>query len=167
MDLILHSVDRLLVGGRAFPCAIGRGGFLKDKKEGDGATPIGVYTLKRVFYRPDRLGRPMTRLPVQVLSEDDGWCDDPDDAAYNTLVKLPYDANHEVMWRDDAVYDVIVEISHNDNPPIPGAGSAVFIHIAKPDYAPTEGCVALAQPDLLEILKGTSTDTRIVINPEV
>ena len=163
MDLIVTSDGILQAGGHSYPCAIGRGGVRDDKREGDGATPTGRYTLKRVFYRPDRLSSPETELPVQALSPEDGWCDDPADPAYNRLVTRPYGASHEEMWRSDALYDVVVEISHNNNPPIPGAGSAVFIHVAKPDYAPTEGCVALTKPDLLEILKKTSTDSQIVI----
>ncbi len=167
MNLIVTSDGILRAGDRTYTCAIGRGGFQRDKCEGDGSTPIGTYYLKQVYYRPDRQSAPETGLPAQALAPQDGWCDDPSDPAYNRMVTLPFDASHEKMWRDDGLYDVVVEISHNDNPPVPGAGSAVFIHIAKPDYTPTEGCVALAKPDLLEILKSASTDSQIVIQPPV
>lgn len=163
MDLIVTSDGTLRVGDRTYTCAIGRGGFIADKREGDGGTPIGVFHLKRVYYRPDKLSAPETMLPVQALTSHNGWCDDPADPNYNQMVALPFDASHEKMWRDDALYDVVVEISHNDDPPIPGAGSAVFMHIAKPDYDPTEGCVALTQQDLLAVLKDASTATKIII----
>jgi len=169
MDLIVTSDGVMHAGECTYTCAIGRGGFLRDKREGDGATPVGTFYLKKVYYRPDRLPEnlsvPETNLPVQALSSQDGWCDDPTDSAYNQMVTLPFAPSHEKMWRDDGLYDVVIEISHNDDPPIPGAGSAVFIHVAKPGYAPTEGCVALAKPDLLEILKSASTDSQIVIQP--
>lgn len=167
MKLIVTSDGVLHADDRTYTCAIGRGGFLADKQEGDGGTPIGAYFLKRVYFRPDKLSAPKTALPVQALTPRDGWCDDPADPAYNRMVQLPFDASHEKMWRDDALYDVVVEITHNDNPPVPGAGSAVFIHIAKPDYSATEGCVAFAKPDLLEILKAATTDSQIVIQPKL
>lgn len=163
MELIVSSDGILRVDDRQYTCAIGRGGFKLDKHEGDGATPIGSYHLKRVYYRPDKGPAPTTKLPTQPINPRDGWCDDPAHPQYNTLVSLPFPNSHEKMWRDDALYDVVVEISHNDNPPIPGAGSAVFMHIAKPDYAPTEGCVALKHADMLEVLKNASPETKIVI----
>lgn len=163
MDLIVTSNGILQAGDHAYTCAIGRGGFIKDKHEGDGGTPIGEYYLKRVYFRPDKGPAPETLLPIQALTIDDGWCDDPDDPHYNKLIALPFEASYEKMWREDPLYDVVVEISHNDDPPVPGAGSAVFMHIAKPDYEPTEGCVALAQSDLLAVLKDASTTTKIVI----
>jgi L,D-peptidoglycan transpeptidase YkuD (ErfK/YbiS/YcfS/YnhG family) len=163
MDLIVTSDGILRVDDRQYICAIGRGGFRLDKHEGDRATPIGSYHLKRVYYRPDKGPAPTTKLPTKPINPRDGWCDDPVHPQYNTLVRLPFAGNHEKMWRDDALYDVVVEISHNDNPPIPGAGSAVFMHIAKPDYTPTEGCVALKHADLLEVLKDASPATKIVI----
>lgn len=147
--------------GRRFRCTVGRGGFVRDKREGDGATPIGRWPLRRVLYRPDRLNAPATRLPAAALSPADGWCDDPQDAAYNRPVRLPYAGRHERLWRDDALYDVIVVLGHNDDPPVPGRGSAIFLHVARPDFAPTEGCVALARDDLLELLRRAAPDTAV------
>ncbi len=109
--------------------------------------------MRRVLYRADRDARPQTGLGTRAIERHDGWCDAPDDPAYNRPVILPYPASAETMWRDDGLYDVVVVLGHNDDPPVPGAGSAVFLHCAKPDYAPTEGCVALAKADLLEILR--------------
>lgn len=140
--------------GRLTRCALGPAGVISAgaKREGDGATPAGLWPLRRVFWRPDRGPEPATRLPHAPLSPDDGWCDAPDDPAYNQLVKLPYPASAEPLWRDDRVYDLIVVLGHNDDPVVPGAGSAVFLHLARPDYEPTQGCVALAAGDLLHLL---------------
>lgn len=141
-----------LPDGRAVPCALGRGGLVAEKCEGDGGTPIGRWRLKRVLYRPDRSAPPETALPVAAIGTDDGWCDDPADPAYNRPVTLPYPANHERLWRADGLYDIVVVLGHNDDPPVPGAGSAIFLHCARPDYGPTEGCVALAYADLRRLL---------------
>jgi L,D-peptidoglycan transpeptidase YkuD (ErfK/YbiS/YcfS/YnhG family) len=153
-DIIVTPDGTVSLGGLRFRCALGKGGVLPeaDKREGDGATPLGRYPLRQVFYRPDRIAPPQTRLPVQALTSRDGWCDDPLDPAYNRFVTLPHGASHEKLWRDDAVYDVIVVLGHNDDPPVPGLGSAIFMHVARPDYSGTEGCIALALPDLLELL---------------
>ena len=138
---------------RSFDCALGRAGLVADKREGDGGTPAGRLPLRRVFYRADRLASPpATGLPVRPLAPDDGWCDAPDDPAYNRPIKHPYPASAERMWRDDGLYDVVVELGWNDDPVTPGRGSAIFLHVARPDWGPTEGCVALPLPDLLDLL---------------
>ncbi|MCJ9429834.1 L,D-transpeptidase family protein [Kordiimonas sp. A6E486] len=142
------------------PCALGRGAMVPEdrKQEGDGATPMGRYPFRRVFYRPDHEEPPFTKLPCEALSADYGWCDAPEDANYNKLVRLPYGPSHEKMWRDDGLYDLVVVIGHNDAPVIPGKGSAIFMHVARPGYTPTEGCVALAAPDLRRFLRLVSPD---------
>jgi L,D-peptidoglycan transpeptidase YkuD (ErfK/YbiS/YcfS/YnhG family) len=122
------------------------------KREGDGASPAGLWPIRRVLYRSDRGDRPQTALPVQAIGPEDGWCDDPADPNYNRPVKHPYGARAERLWREDGVYDLIVVLGHNDDPPIAGLGSAIFLHLARPDYAPTEGCVAMARPDLEALL---------------
>ncbi|MBO6947784.1 MAG: L,D-transpeptidase family protein [Rhodospirillales bacterium] len=151
---------------RRYRCALGRSGVRRDKKEGDGATPTGRYPLKRLYIRRDRIPEIETALPVTDINPNDGWCDDQARPEYNTAVRLPYDGSHEVMYRDDHLYDLVIEIGHNDTPPIPGAGSAVFIHIAKPDYAPTEGCVALHVNDLRDLLADWGPETEIEILDE-
>jgi L,D-peptidoglycan transpeptidase YkuD (ErfK/YbiS/YcfS/YnhG family) len=136
------------------PCALGRGGVRRDKHEDDGATPVGTWPLRRVWYRADRLATaPSTALPTRVIRPTDGWCDDVASPDYNRPVELPHDARHERLWRNDAVYDVIVELGYNDDPPVPPRGSAIFLHVARPGYTPTEGCVALALEDLLILLR--------------
>src|SRR5262249_32310951 len=147
----------------AYRCALGRGGVRVDKREGDGATPAGRFPLRRVLYRPDRGPAPATRLPVAALTPNDGWCDDPKDPQYNRPVQLPYAGRHETLWRDDALYDIVVVIGHNDAPVVAGMGSAVFLHLASTDYRPTQGCVALARQDLLQVLAGAGPDTALEI----
>ncbi|TCS64843.1 L,D-transpeptidase family protein [Varunaivibrio sulfuroxidans] len=144
-------------------CALGRGGVRAAKREGDGATPAGNYPLRRVFYRADRLTRPWTGLPVVALDTDDAWCDDPLDPHYNRRVRLPFTPSHERLWRDDSLYDIIIEIGHNDHPTRPFLGSAVFIHLARANYAPTRGCVALAPADMLDVLTLCDETTAITI----
>lgn len=138
--------------GRVATTALGRGGVRTDKREGDGATPTGVFPLRQVYWRADRTAEPVTALPKQPISPDDGWCDDPADAAYNRPVKLPHPARHELLWRDDRIYDLILTIGHNDDPPVPGAGSAVFVHLIRPERTPTDGCVAFDEADLRRLL---------------
>ncbi|MDE1148959.1 MAG: L,D-transpeptidase family protein [Azospirillaceae bacterium] len=145
------------------PCVIGRGGVIADKREGDGGTPVGCFPLRRVLYRPDRGGAPVTGLPVAALSPDDGWCDDPDDPDYNRPVTLPFPASHEVMWRQDHVYDLMVVLGHNDDPPVPGLGSAIFMHLTRPDRAATAGCTALDRPDLLWLLSHCRPGDRLCV----
>jgi len=152
VELAVDAAGLIRAGGRTFRCALGRGGVRSDKTEGDGATPAGRFPLRRILWRPDRLSRPGTALPAAPLARDQGWCDDPDDPAYNRPVRLPFTGSHEALWREDSLYDVIVVLGHNDSPPVPGKGSAIFMHVAGPGYAPTDGCIALALEDLLEVL---------------
>lgn len=149
--------------GRTYPCVLGRAGISAAKQEGDGVTPVGRFALKDVLFRADRMPPPKTGLPIRALDPDDGWCDDPSDGSYNRLVQHPYPASAERLWREDGRYDVIVVIGHNTVPVIPGAGSAIFVHVAGPDKGPTEGCVALALADLLDILTRCGSDTHIRI----
>jgi L,D-peptidoglycan transpeptidase YkuD (ErfK/YbiS/YcfS/YnhG family) len=152
----LVTADGLLdLGERKARCALGPAGVLPAdlKREGDGATPGGIWPIRRVLYRPDRGPPPDTALPVQPIDPSDGWCDAPGDPAYNRPVTLPYPASAERLWRDDGVYDLVVILGHNDAPPVPGRGSAIFLHLARPDFSPTEGCVALAREDLEALLR--------------
>ena len=107
--------------------------------------------------------KPECVLEYRKIKATDGWCDAPEHESYNRLVGLPFSASHEKLWRDDYVYDLIVEIGHNDAPPVPGLGSAVFMHIVREGYEPTEGCVALAKADLLVFLTAIQVDDTLVI----
>lgn len=153
----------LTAGGLRVRAVLGAGGIRAQKQEGDGATPAGLLPLRRVLYRADRLPRPRASVPVSPLAPHDGWCDDPADTAYNRPVRLPYSARHEALWRADAVYDVIGVLGWNDAPVVRGAGSAIFLHVSRPDGAPTEGCVALPLPELLAVLAAGLTE--ILVEP--
>ncbi len=163
MDILVTKDGLRLPSGEITRCAIGRGGIHLEKKEGDGVTPIGDWVLRRIFYRPDRISPPTTALPIAPIAIDDGWCDAPGDPRYNILIKRPYPASHEAMWRDDHLYDLVVILGHNDNPPIAGQGSAIFLHVAKADYSPTEGCVALPLDVLTNLLKSCRPGDRLSI----
>lgn len=145
------------LGGLAFPCALGRSGRSVRKREGDGATPVGRWRLLGVLYRSDRGRCPSTRLPVRPIAPDDGWCDAPGDRNYNRPVRHPYPASAERLWREDGLYDIVVVLSHNVRPRVRGAGSAVFMHLARPGYRPTEGCIALKREHLLRLLERCRT----------
>lgn len=164
MRIEVFADNRLIAGSLSFRCALGATGVTAAKREGDRATPAGAYPLRRVLYRPDRLAAPETGLPVEALKPEDGWCDAPDDPRYNEQVRLPYAARHEELWREDHVYDVIVVLGYNDEPVVPGRGSAVFMHVARPGYTPTEGCVALALGDLKTLLASCGPGAEIVVH---
>ena len=161
IDPLVTPDGRLRWQGREFAAALGAGGITTAKREGDGATPAGAFSLRRVLYRPDRLAPPRTRLPVAPIGPRDGWCDDPADPLYNQQIRQPFAGGFELMWRDERLYDVVVVLGVNDSPVVPGAGSAIFLHVAAPDFLPTRGCVALSQPDLLELLKGCDARARL------
>jgi L,D-peptidoglycan transpeptidase YkuD (ErfK/YbiS/YcfS/YnhG family) len=147
------------VGNGLVPCALGRSGITRAKREGDGATPAGVHAMVMVYYRADRLRRPVTRLPVVAMRPDDGWCDDPADRHYNRPVALPFPARHEMLWRDDPLYDIVVVLDWNLECPVAGRGSAIFLHLASPGFAPTAGCVAVTEPAMRRILAAASETT--------
>ena len=162
-DLVVHPPNLLAWRGRRLACALGSGGVRTDKREGDRATPAGRFPLRRVLYRADRLAPPRTGLAIAPLTIRDGWCDDPEDPLYNQFVRLPHGGRHEALWRADHIYDLIVVLGCNDDPVVPGRGSAIFLHLARPDHAPTAGCVALARADLLAILAGVDRRARLCV----
>lgn len=164
MDIEVWSDGTLAWDGRRYRCSLGPAGVTSNKHEGDGATPEGVFALRRVLYRPDRVAVPVTKLPAAEIEPDAGWCDDPTDPSYNRQVALPHAGSCESLWREDDVYDLIVVLGHNDDPAVPGNGSAIFLHVARPGYIPTEGCVAVARTDLETILCGCDTDTRLRVH---
>lgn len=155
--------NTLNFAGKSYRCAIGRSGLAPKHHEGDGTTPLGTFFLRECWYRADKMDAPETHLPLKIIGQDDGWCDDPKSPEYNRHVKLPFAASHEKLWLNNGTYDLIVPIGYNDAPPVSGEGSAIFFHVAKPDYSPTEGCVAVAKTDLLEMLKDIGPTTLIKI----
>jgi L,D-peptidoglycan transpeptidase YkuD (ErfK/YbiS/YcfS/YnhG family) len=153
----------LTFGNLRMTCVLGRSGRRALKREGDGATPIGRFAVRQVFYRPDKVRRPQTRVPVVGLRASDGWCDDPKDRNYNRHVRHPYPASAEHLWRPDGLYDLVVVIGHNDRPRVRGRGSAVFIHVAAPDRAPTAGCIGLRRRDLRRLLARMSSASAVTV----
>ena len=154
---------RFTFASRDIQCALGRAGIRRNKREGDGVTPASTYAMRCVLYRADRLVRPRTGLPLHPLQPDEGWCDDPTSACYNRLIRQPFTGSAEDLWRADGLYDVIAVLGHNDWPVVRGRGSAIFLHVAAADFAPTAGCVGLRQDDLLRILAHVGPHTDLVI----
>jgi L,D-peptidoglycan transpeptidase YkuD (ErfK/YbiS/YcfS/YnhG family) len=146
------------------PVALGRGGVRANKREGDGATPRGRFRPLRLWWRADRLPRPSTLLPARRIRVADAWCEDPNDRRYNRPFRRSASEPGDRLWRDDGLYDIFVEIDHNTRPRIAGRGSAVFIHFARPGFAPTAGCIALARRDLLKLLRRIGPKTRIIVH---
>ena len=151
----------LIYNGNKYKCSIGNGGFSRKKKEGDGCTPVGVFKITDIFYRGDKIKKLSTHYDLKKILPSDGWCDDPNHKLYNTKIEFPFSHSAEQLFRQDDLYDIVCVTNHNQNPIIPGAGSAIFIHIASPEYSATEGCVALTQKDLVEILLTLTESTKI------
>ena len=160
------SYTELTFLGKFYRCVAGVNGFTDRHREGDQSTPTGRFILRECWYRADRIAAPETSLKLRTIETDDGWCDAPTDPQYNKHIKLPYAAaSHERLWRDDHIYDIIVPLGYNDNPVVRGLGSAIFFHLATPNYSPTLGCIAVLIPDMFEILKQCDNDTQIIIEP--
>lgn len=150
--------------GRTLPCTVGRGGVCADKREGDGATPVGVHRIVGLLYRPDRLSRPVPwAVPIR---HGDLWCDDPNHKSYNHLARAPLAASHERLRRADPLYDVVILTDWNWPLAVPGRGSAIFVHQWRRPGAPTEGCVALRRDHLLWLAQRIESGTRLVVPPQ-
>lgn len=164
MSLSPTAQDGILrAGNLSVPCKLGRSGRRWLKREGDGATPRGVWPMRRVLARPQTSKGLRTALPLRFMAQDDGWCDAADDRNYNRFVKLPYPASHEELWRKDQLYDVVVILGHNERPRIMGLGSAVFFHLSGPDGGPTAGCVAVSAADMRKVLPLCGPRTKMKI----
>jgi len=158
-----HRKGRLVAGTLVIPCALGRSGTAARKREGDGASPVGRFPLLQAFYRADRGPRPRTGLTLRRIRPRDGWCDDPRDRRYNRPVPLPCGSSHEGLWRGDHLYDVVVDIAWNRGPVVRGRGSAIFLHLARPGFEPTAGCVAVDKRMIRRLLERIGPRTRIEI----
>jgi L,D-peptidoglycan transpeptidase YkuD (ErfK/YbiS/YcfS/YnhG family) len=159
-----RSQGWLRAGSLVLPVALGRTGVRANKREGDGGTPRGRYRPVRLWWRGDRLSRPRTLLPARRIGRADAWCEDPADRRYNRAFRRSANEPGDRLWREDGLYDLFLEIDHNTRPRVAGLGSAVFIHVARPGFRPTEGCVALRLHDLQILLSHVHSRTRIVIH---
>jgi L,D-peptidoglycan transpeptidase YkuD (ErfK/YbiS/YcfS/YnhG family) len=153
----------LVAGNLRLPCALGRWGRSYRKREGDGATPRGVWRILKLLLRPGAMRFVTAALPRRVLRRHDGWCDDPRDRNYNRPVSLPYPRSCEELWRRDRLYDAIGILDHNQSPRIAFHGSAVFLHIAGPEFSPTQGCIAVSHADMRKLLAICSSKTRFLV----
>jgi L,D-peptidoglycan transpeptidase YkuD (ErfK/YbiS/YcfS/YnhG family) len=153
----------LTAGHLTIPVALGRGGIRANKREGDGGTPRGSFRPRRLWWRADRHSRPRTFLPVRAIAAEDAWCEDPGDRHYNRPIRLTCEQGGDRLRRADHLYDFIIEIDHNTRPRIPGRGSAVFLHLARENFGPTAGCVAMTRSAMLRLLRLMGPRTRIMI----
>ena len=156
-------LGRFHAGPVVVRCAIGRGEIRQDKREGDRATPGGAFRLLGGIFRPDRVLRKAWVSPMRPARPSDGWCDDPESALYNRRVVLPCRASHEKLWRADHLYDLVIILDYNIHPRRKNRGSAIFLHCARPDFAPTSGCIALRLDDLRRLLPRLSRKVLLTI----
>lgn len=154
---------RLHAGQTTILAAIGKAGVRRVKREGDGGTPVGRFGLMAVLFRPDRVRRMWLAAGSRQLDPGMGWGDDATSSLYNRPAPAGSPFSHERLWRDDGVYDVVIPTTHNQRPRIRGAGSAIFLHLARPGYLPTEGCVAISLADLRRLLPRLGRDVRLII----
>jgi len=161
--IIVKRSENLLFKNLKFKCSLGKNGVTKNKVEGDKCTPSGIYRLKQVFYRADRIKKITTNLKKIKIKKNMGWCDDSSSKKYNHLIKIPNKFSHEKLYRKDHIYDIIVVLNYNMNPVIKKKGSAIFMHIAKKNYSKTLGCIGLKKNDLLEILNKVKKNNKIKI----
>ena len=145
-------------------CAIGKRGISINKKEGDQKTPKGTFTFKSILYRKDKIHNMKTALKKRSIKKNMGWCDDSDSKFYNKLIRFPFKKKAEKLWLSERIYDLLIIINYNLKPAIKNKGSAIFLHIAKKNYAPTKGCVAINKKDLLFLIGKIDEKTKLIIN---
>ena len=162
MHLMVRN-NHLFFNNNKLQCAIGRNGLTRNKKEGDLHTPIGKFHFNKVYYRADKLGNMKFKIENSIIKKDDGWCDDQDSEFYNQHIKFPFKGSAEHLYREDSIYDIVCTLNYNTSPIIPGRGSAIFLHIARHDFAGTEGCIAIEKDALLEIVTNITNDSKISI----
>jgi len=153
----------LLYKGYKFKCSIGKGGILSRKKEGDLATPRGIFKLGLLYYRKDRNKKINCSIKKKIIKKNTGWCDDNKSKYYNREITLPFKYNAEKLYRKNNSYDLLINIKYNFNPIIKGKGSAVFLHLCDTKYKPTQGCIAILKKDFLKILPKIKAWTKILI----
>ena len=163
MTILLKNKHTVKFDDFEFKCCIGKNGLTKFKKEGDGKTPKGIFKIEHLYFRKDRIKKPLTKLKCIEIKRNMGWCDDVKDKKYNKLIKINKNCSHEKLFRKDKKYDLLIPIKYNFNKIIPGKGSCIFIHLTS-DYKPTAGCIALKKKDLLILLKLINKNSKIIIN---
>ncbi len=163
MIIQLKNKDRLIVDEFKFKCCIGKNGLKKDKIEGDKATPIGIFKINKLYYRADRVEKPITNLNTKIIKKNMGWCNDPKSKLYNKEIKIKKFIKHEKLFRKDNKYDYFIVINYNQTKPIPYKGSAIFLHLTK-TYRSTAGCIAIKKKDFLILIKLIKKKTKININ---
>jgi len=156
--------EYLSLGDYKVKCAIGKRGISNKKKEGDLTTPKGVYRIKGIFYRKDKVKKLKSIIKKKVIKKNMGWCDDPKSKDYNKLIKYPFKYNSEKLFRSDNIYDIILVLNFNMNPIKKNKGSAIFIHVAKKNLSPTKGCVAIKKKELKKIVRLMSKKVKIIIS---
>jgi L,D-peptidoglycan transpeptidase YkuD (ErfK/YbiS/YcfS/YnhG family) len=162
--IIINKSGYLKYKKLKFKCALGKAGIGKKKREGDNVTPTGTFKVVKIYYRSDRVKKISSKLGLIEITKNVGWCDDPNSKNYNKLINLPSKYSHERLFKKDNIYDIIVILNYNMKPIIKNKGSAIFIHVAKKNYQPTQGCIALKKNDLLKLLSKISKNIKIKIN---
>jgi len=163
MTILIKNKHTVSFDDFKFKCCIGKNGLTKFKKEGDGKTPKGIFKIEHLYFRKDRIKKPLTKLKCIEIKRNMGWCDDVKNKKYNKLIKINKNCSHEKLFRKDKKYDLLIPIKYNFNKIIPGKGSCIFIHLTS-DYKPTAGCIALKKKDLLILLKLINKNSKIIIN---
>ena len=145
-------------------CTIGKRGITNNKKEGDQKTPKGTFRFKSIFYRKDKIPNLKCVLNKKIIKKNMGWCDDPKSKDYNKLIYFPFKNSAENLWLKNNIYDIILIINYNLMPIIKNKGSAIFLHIAKKNYTPTKGCIAVSKKDILFLITKISSRSKLIIN---
>ena len=162
--IIINKSGYLKYKDFKFKCALGKAGIGEKKREGDNVTPTGTFKIVKIYYRSDRVKKISSKLRLIEITKNMGWCDDPNSKNYNKLINLPSKYSHEKLFKKNNIYNVIVVLNYNMKPIIKNKGSAIFIHIAKNNYQPTQGCIALKKNDLLKLLSKIGRNIKIKIN---
>jgi L,D-peptidoglycan transpeptidase YkuD (ErfK/YbiS/YcfS/YnhG family) len=162
--IIINKSGYLEYKNLKFKCALGKAGIGKKKQEGDNVTPTGTFKIVKIYYRSDRVKKISSKFRLIEITKNIGWCDDPNSKNYNQLINLPSKYNHEKLFKKNNTYDLIIVLNYNMKPVIKNKGSAIFIHIAKKNYQPTQGCIALKKNDLLTLLSKIRKNIKIKIN---
>ena len=162
MKLLVKN-NHLFVKGEKIRCAIGFNGLTENKQEGDLCTPVGIFHVDKIYYRVDRLNSMKFIIDSSIINKNDGWCDDQTSDLYNQYIQFPFQESAEHLYREDHIYDILCVLNYNTSPIIPGLGSAIFLHIAKPGFLGTEGCIAIEREPLIEIATNLTANSTIEI----